>query len=73
MAQPGGKTTFNPLSTPFRPNWQMTALRLSDFGEASATTIHLSPQRLGWWRERGREGGWEGGIGEGPESGPKVG
>lgn len=30
MAQPGGKTTFNPLSAPFRPNWQMTALRLSD-------------------------------------------
>lgn len=33
MAQPGGKTTFNPLSAPFKPNWQMTALRLSDFGK----------------------------------------
>ncbi|TSQ81007.1 NF-kappa-B-repressing factor [Bagarius yarrelli] len=31
MGKPGGKTTFNLLAVPFRPNWQMTALRLSGF------------------------------------------
>lgn len=31
MAKPGGKTTFNLPPVPFRPNWQMTALHLSDF------------------------------------------
>lgn len=55
MAQPGGKTTFNPLSASFKPNWQMTALRLSDFGEVKGTTatVRLSLQRLVVQKEEG--------------------
>lgn len=51
----------------------MTALRLSDFGEVSATTIHLSPRRLAGeerTREGARGGGSEGGR-EAPAKAPR--
>lgn len=62
MVQPGGKTTFNPLSSPFRPNWQMTALRLSDCRKRKGafTGAHPEPRR----GRRGGQGLEEGASGE---------